>query len=312
MKNLVYLIFIFIFSCGLQKNENPSRFRSVEEMLSWVKRPTDDYKMVVAHRGYWRSAPENSLLAVQNAVKEGIDIVEIDVRKTFDNHLIVMHDYTLDRTTTGRGIIAELTLDSIKKVYLKNGVGAPTHHPVPTLKEMMQYIAGQNLLVNLDKCWEYLPEAYQVLKETNTLDHVLFKGSEPLSVLREKHGNLIDSINYMPMVWPQNYNIYTNNVSEEPISYVDDFLQHFNPIGFEVIYDREESPVISTIQEIKDDGVAVWVNTLWPELCAGHSDEFAYEDPDKHWGWVIANGANIIQSDRPVFLISYLKSKNLR
>lgn len=320
MKNIlkVLLALGFLFSCNSQetslvKDHTPSpRFASAKEMLDWMKQPTDDYVMVVAHRGYWRSAPENSLLAVENSVKVGIDIVEIDVRKTKDGHLVVIHDHSLNRTTTGKGTISELNLDSVKNVFLKNGVGAATHYRVPTLKEMMEYVSGQNLLVNLDKCWVYLPEAYEVLKETNTIDQALFKGSEPLAALREKHGHLMDSIHYMPMVWPQNYNIYTNNVSEEPVSYVDEFLQNFDPIGFEVIFDREDSPVIPTIQKMRDQSRAVWVNTLWAELCAGHSDERAYHDPDEHWGWVVRNGANIIQSDRPVSLLNYLKSKSLR
>ncbi len=287
------------------------RFTSPAEMIDWMKAPTNDYVMVVAHRGYWRSAPENSILAVKNAVEAGIEIVEIDVRKTSDGHLVVIHDKSLDRTTTGRGKVSEITLDSVKSVFLKTGVGGYTHYEVPTLREMMEFVATQNILVNLDKCWDYLPEAYKVLKETGTIDQVLFKGSEPLDKLRAEHGALLDSIHYMPMVWPENYNIYTNNVSEEPVFYVDEFLYEFDPIGFEVIYDSEDSPVISTIDKMRDRSAAVWVNTLWPALCGGHYDELAYSDPDKHWGWVVEHGANIIQSDRPVSLIKYLRSKGL-
>lgn len=293
------------------KHGQGSRFSTVSEMLDWIRDPDDSYVMVVAHRGYWRSAPENSILAVKNAVNAGIEIVEVDVRKTKDGHLVVIHDKTLDRTTTGKGRIGDITLDSVKSVYLKNGVGVRTHYRVPTLEEMMTFVAGQKLLVNLDKCWEYLPEAYKILKKTNTVKQVLFKGSEPLATLRKKHGVLMDSIQYMPMVWPQNYNIYTNNVSEEPVSYVDEFLKDFDPIGFEVIYDSEDSPVVSTISSIRSQGVAVWVNTLWPELCGGHYDELAFEDPETHWGWVVKHGANIIQSDRPMALIRYLRGKGL-
>jgi len=50
---------------------------------------------------------------------------------------------------------------------------------------------------------------------------------------------------------------------------VDEFLKDFDPIGFEVIYDSEDSPVVSAISSIRSQGVAVWVNTLWPELCGG-------------------------------------------
>lgn len=70
--------------------------------------------LVAAHRGDWRYAPENSMAAIENAIKMGVDIVEIDIQKTKDGKLILMHDGTLDRTTTGKGKIADWTLDSIK------------------------------------------------------------------------------------------------------------------------------------------------------------------------------------------------------
>ena len=57
--------------------------------------------MVVSHRGDWRNAPENSLQAIQNCIDMGVDMVEVDLKKTKEGHLIVMHDQTIDRTTKG-------------------------------------------------------------------------------------------------------------------------------------------------------------------------------------------------------------------
>src|SRR5690606_37942779 len=55
--------------------------------------------LVVSHRGEWRQAPENSLKAMELAIEAGADIVEIDVAKTKDGHLVLMHDKTINRTT---------------------------------------------------------------------------------------------------------------------------------------------------------------------------------------------------------------------
>lgn len=60
--------------------------------------------LVVSHRADWRNAPENSLQAIQNCIQMGVDMIEIDLKKTKDGHLILMHDKTLNRTTTGKGI----------------------------------------------------------------------------------------------------------------------------------------------------------------------------------------------------------------
>lgn len=76
----------------------------------------DESSVIVAsHRGDWRNFPENSLEAIDNAIKMGVDIVEIDLQRTKDGVLILMHDPKIDRTTTGKGTISELTYDSIAK-----------------------------------------------------------------------------------------------------------------------------------------------------------------------------------------------------
>ena len=65
--------------------------------------------IVASHRGDWRNFPENSLEAIDNAIKMGVDIVELDVQRTKDGQLILMHDPTLNRTTTGKCAIADTT-----------------------------------------------------------------------------------------------------------------------------------------------------------------------------------------------------------
>ena len=65
--------------------------------------------MVVAHRGDWRYAPENSIAAIEHSIDVGVDVVELDLQMTKDSVLIVMHDGTLNRTTTGKGKVNEWT-----------------------------------------------------------------------------------------------------------------------------------------------------------------------------------------------------------
>ena len=88
--------------------------------------------MVASHRGDWRNFPENSLEAIESAIKMGVDIVEIDLQRTKDGELILMHDATLDRTSTGTGMIADTTFAYIKTLKLRNGCNIRTKHNVPT------------------------------------------------------------------------------------------------------------------------------------------------------------------------------------
>jgi glycerophosphoryl diester phosphodiesterase len=316
MKHIIFLTIVVLtfISCKKQDNSkaalDPKEVKTSQSILAQLKHPSKDKVLTVAHRGDWRNAPENSVDAIKRALEMGIDIVEIDIRKTKDNHLIVMHDKSIDRTTNGKGQISALLMDSIQNVVLKNGAGIQTKHKVPTLREVMRFVKGKPLLLNLDKAWANLPESYAILKETGTVDQAIFKGNEPLHVMQKKYGNLMDSIHYMPMVWPINYNIY-GETAQAPDVYAKGFIDNYTPIAFEVIYDKEDSPVIDAISIMQKENISVWVNTLWDELCAGHSDEKALENPDAHWGWIIDKGANVIQTDRPKELIAYLKSKGL-
>jgi len=69
--------------------------------------------LVCAHRGVSAYFPENTLVAIEEAVKVGAPMTEIDVRRTADGHIVLMHDETIDRTTSGSGAVSALTLEDI-------------------------------------------------------------------------------------------------------------------------------------------------------------------------------------------------------
>lgn len=306
IKKLSILILFALFATGLtalanQASGSKGTHKRLNEIIKQLENSNDNYVMVVAHRGDWRNAPENSIQAIKNCIEMGVDMVEIDVRMTKDSVLVLMHDRTLERTTTGKGKVADWTLDSLKTLNLKNGCGIATFHKIPTLEEAMELAHG-NILVNLDKCSEYMDKAFEVINSTGTIDQVIFKGTKEIDKVHEQYGTLLDEIIYMPVV-------------KESFPYleamVDDFLTEYKPVAFEVIYSTNDSPMFDVIKEIKENGSRVWVNTLWDSLCAGHSDDKAVNNPESSWGWVIEHGANIIQTDRPEALLEYLRKKGL-
>jgi glycerophosphoryl diester phosphodiesterase len=263
--------------------------------------PSDDYMMVASHRGDWRNAPENSIQAIKNCISMEVDIVEIDVQMTKDSVLVLMHDKTLDRTTSGTGNIMEWTYDSLKTLNLRNGLRRVTRHKIPTLEEAMTVTKGR-ILVNLDKAADYMDLAYKVLVKTGTVDQVILKGGKNLAQVKEQYGSLLDKIMYMPVIAENHPRL------EE---FIGGFLNEQKPVAFEVIYRSDDSPMFPMIKNIKSEGSWVWVNTLWESLCGKHDDDRAVDNPDGSWGWVIERGANIIQTDRPQLLIDYLNSKGL-
>src|SRR3954453_8427155 len=81
---------------------------------------------ISAHRGAKTVAPENTIAAYEAAVKAGADYIELDVRRTRDGKLVIMHDSTVDRTTNGHGAVADLTSEGIETLDAGQGQRVPT------------------------------------------------------------------------------------------------------------------------------------------------------------------------------------------
>src|SRR5262245_32631785 len=98
---------------------------------------------VIAHRGDSDVRPENTLASFASALEAGADMVELDVHLTRDGHPIVIHDPTLDRTTTGKGRVVDLTLAEIKAFsagYPARFGDAFQGERVPTLAECLGFL----------------------------------------------------------------------------------------------------------------------------------------------------------------------------
>ena len=98
--------------------------------------------LFAAHRGGAALWPENSLLAFGNALALGVDYLELDVHLSRDGEVMVIHDATLERTTTGSGTVRERTAAELGALRLKDRGGAVTAEPVPTLDQVVALAAA--------------------------------------------------------------------------------------------------------------------------------------------------------------------------
>ncbi|AMR30742.1 glycerophosphodiester phosphodiesterase [Mucilaginibacter sp. PAMC 26640] len=260
--------------------------------------------MVTAHRGDWRNNPENSLRGFQAAAAMGVDMVELDLKKTSDGEIVIMHDVTIDRTTNGKGKPADYTWEEISKFGLKNGLGRVTNNHIPKFRDVMLALKGTGVLVNLDKSYPYYPEAYAILKETGTLSQAVFKAEVTYAELKQKYPQLIDSITYMPVV---------NLDKPGAKQVITDYLKNMKPYAFELNFTKDTAAVLSDNKFISNKGAKVWINSLWASLNAGHDDDTAVEDGNlkDSWDWIVAHGATVIQTDRPQQLLAYLRKRKL-
>lgn len=88
----------------------------------------------IGHRGARAYEPENTLRSFKKALEIGVDAIELDVRKTKDNYLIVIHDADVKRTTNGKGLVADLALEEIKRLDTEK------NEKIPTLEEALDFI----------------------------------------------------------------------------------------------------------------------------------------------------------------------------
>ena len=104
--------------------------------------------LVSAHRGApVEGLPENAVPTFEHALNYAPALVEMDVRRTADGVLVLMHDAMLDRTTTGRGRVDSTAFESIRALRLLDVRGVPTSFRVPTLAEALAWAEGRAVLM---------------------------------------------------------------------------------------------------------------------------------------------------------------------
>lgn len=299
MKKLNILLLVLLTICSGIPTLAQDRASEIRHKL--LNRDTGTV-LVAAHRGDWRYAPENSLPAIDNAITMGVDIVELDVQRTKDGQFILMHDAKLDRTTTGKGLVEEWTLDSIRTLKLKNGCNIKTKETVPTLEEALLHMKGK-ILVNLDKADRYFDEIYPLLDKTGTTRQVIMKGNKPAKEVKDQFGKYLDDVIYMPIV-----KLDKENAEEQ----IDLFVKDLNPVAFELLFENDSNTLPLIIKEKLNGKSLIWYNSLWDTMAGGHDDDMSLDDPDKGYGYLIDSlGARIIQTDRPGYLIGYLRERGL-
>ncbi|MGQ0722784.1 MAG: glycerophosphodiester phosphodiesterase [Candidatus Eiseniibacteriota bacterium] len=102
---------------------------------------------LLGHRGARAKAPENTLAAFRQALVDGADGIELDVRATGDGAAVLLHDETLDRTTSGRGPLASLSAAEVRALDAGSWFGEKwARERVPTLAEVLDEFLGRTVL----------------------------------------------------------------------------------------------------------------------------------------------------------------------
>lgn len=131
--------------------------------------------LLQAHRAGPRPGiAENSIGAIDAALKDGAVFVEIDIARTADGTLILMHDDTLDRTTTGTGSLAEISSAVSNSLRLVDNSGQETDEPIPSLADALRALDGRGIAQLDRKRSVTIDELVSAVENRGALERVMF------------------------------------------------------------------------------------------------------------------------------------------
>jgi hypothetical protein len=290
----------------VEKSHLPEAANKADAVAAALKDPKSEYMVVVSHRGDWRNYPENSLPAIESIIRMGVDMMELDLKKTKDGVLVLMHDGTLDRTSTGHGKVSDYTYEELLKFNLKRGHGIDIPGlKIPTLRQALE-VCKDRITVNVDQGYEYYDEVLAIAEELGVTGQILIKGGYPWPEVQKKLAQHPRNLMYMPVV---------SNVQKGESDQFKSYITAKKPqMAYELCFNELNDEVRSAARKVLDSGSKVWVNTIWGSLCGEHDDDKAFEaaDPDDIYAPILDLGTSIIQTDRPEFLIRYLEKKGRR
>ncbi|MEM7106405.1 MAG: glycerophosphodiester phosphodiesterase family protein [Bacteroidota bacterium] len=148
--SLLIFSILFLISCNKKSPEFTTTFIDLPEdgLPAFIAYDDERLPLVSAHRGgpEYEGFPENCIATFQYVSSKVPAIIECDVEMTKDSVLIMMHDNTLDRTTTGSGRVQEMTWAEMKNLNLVDNFGNTTDFKIPLLTETLEWADGKALL----------------------------------------------------------------------------------------------------------------------------------------------------------------------
>ena len=280
------MFFLGVISLTAQHKEHKIHFENIKDFKTFFKASTNFYPLVSAHRGGpTKDFPENCTATFANTIKYNPTIIETDIAMTKDSILVMMHDNTLDRTTTGRGDIVDYTYKELQSFYLKDTEGNVTSYKIETLDEVLKWGEG---------------------KVVYTLD---VKRGVPFKMI-------VDAVRRNKA---ENYSIiitYNANQAAEVAQLAPDMLLSVSARGKEDVERMQEMGV-------KTENMVAFVGTSFPkpEVLAymkeqgitcisgtmGNLDKSAVANGDKIYLDLVKAGVMIISSDRPIEVAKQMK-----
>lgn len=146
-----------------------------------------------AHRGFKGKYPENTMLAFKKAVEIGADGIEFDVHLSKDGELVIIHDETLERTTDGKSLVCEKTLEDLKKLNASKLYPDCEIQRIPTLREYFEFAKDKEIITNIELKnsiidYEGIEEkVYRLIEEFGLAEKIIISSFNHESLVRFKN-----------------------------------------------------------------------------------------------------------------------------
>lgn len=257
--------------------------------------------IIAAHRGSCAgNIPCNTIAAYEIALKQGADMLEVDVSCSIDGKLFLFHPFMEHAHLNKLVLLNTLPYSLVEKFHYVNCDNTPTQFGISSFDDFLEQFKGR-CYINIDKFWDNPERIYKAVKRHNMTDQMLVKSRMNQKVVRVLK-ELAPELPFMPIVRDE-HPMHSQLLSE-----------NINYVGVEVLFSDEGSTVASEefIRQMHRDNILVWVNSIIynykQQLSGGHSDDTALTlSEDYGWGWLADRGFDVIQTDWVMMLIDYLE-----
>ncbi len=253
---------------------------NLEELRGLFRYAEGSPPLLVAHRGGRGNAefPENSLALFDHVLRHTHAIIETDFTLTRDGEVVMMHDETLDRTTTGSGKVVDYTLDEIRNLNLRDGAGLVTSFRTNSLREVLEWSRGRTILA---------VDVKAPLTFERVIREIVAAGAESRVFIQTY--NVTDALTV--------YRLHPQLMMSTSIKSADDLAALRKagvPLENVIAHTGSQEPEDPALYDLlRDARTFTMVGTL------GRMDRDAAAGNDGIYRALLRNGATIISTDRP-------------
>ena len=260
---------------------NVLNIRNSMDLQAFFKYTGKDIPFISGHRGgVNKGFPENSIEAFENTLRHTPATFEIDPRLTKDSAIVLMHDATLDRTTTGKGKVSDYTLAELKQLQLKDVEGNVTNFRIPTLQEAIEWSKGKTVLI-LDKKDVPFEMTAKIIKDNHAEGNVMVTvhTAEEARWYHERNKNIVFEAFVKTQKAMEEY-----EAANIPWSHIMAYVGPDNKPALKELY-----------QQLNKRGVMCMISTAptYDKLASAAERSAAYQA-------IIRDGASLIEADRSI------------